>query len=172
MTKAKEPIRIAVVDDQKLFRKGLIAMIEEYRDFEVVLEAGDGKEFIDWIKNFKPQVVLLDVDMPVMDGVATTEYLRERFPKIKIIILTTYDDAELIYLLAQKGAHGFLLKDSELDIVAEAINTVMRGEHYFRGKVNEKLMHRMTQPVKAKWSAKRTEEPLSGRELEIMRMIC
>jgi DNA-binding NarL/FixJ family response regulator len=161
-----------VVDDQQLFRKGMVSLIEEYKDFEVVLEAADGKELIDWIKNFKPQVVLLDVDMPVMNGIEVTEYLHRHFPVIKIIILTTYDDEDLIFHLAQKGAHGFLLKDSAIEAVADAINTVMNDQRYFKDKVSEKLMDAVARSPKL-FSLPGIKQPaLSERETEIVRLIC
>lgn len=170
--KTRKPYRVAVVDDQQLFRKGMTSLIEEYKDLEVVLEAANGKEFIDWIRNFKPQVVLLDVEMPVMNGVEVTEYLNKHYPKIKIIILTTYDDEDLIFHLAQKGAHGFLLKDSAVESVAEAIYTVMNDERYFKGKISEKLMDAVVRAPKSFAVPGLKQQMLSEREIQIVRLIC
>lgn len=171
-SKAKKKYRVAVVDDQQLFRKGMVSLIEEYKNFEVVLEAANGKEFIDWIKNFKPQVVLLDVDMPVMNGLEVTEYLNKHYPDTKIIILTTYDDEDLILHLVQKGAHGFLLKDSGVESVAEAIETVMEGRRYFKGKIGEKLMDAVARAPKTFALPGIKEQVLSDREIQIVRLIC
>jgi DNA-binding NarL/FixJ family response regulator len=170
--KKRKPYRVAVVDDQQLFRKGMVSLIEEYKDFEVVLEAANGKELIDWIRNFKPQVILLDVDMPIMNGIEVTEYLNKHFPDIKIIILTTYDDEDLIFHLAQKGAHGFLLKDSAVESVAEAIQTVMNDQRYFKDKISEKLMDAVVRSNKTFSLSGMQQSALSEREKEIVRLIC
>ncbi len=165
----KKPIKLAVVDDQQLFRQGLLSLIREYGEFEVIIEASNGKEFIEEMKKEKPDVVLLDVEMPVMDGSAVTEYLNKKHPNIKIIILTMHDDEELVLYLAKQGAHGFLLKDSDIDTVADAIFQVMEGKRHFEKKIAGLLLQGV---VKSKKKADVIDVHFSDKEIMVLKLIC
>jgi len=165
-------IKVAVVDDQQLFRQGMISLIREFREFQVVIEASNGVEFLEALKKRTPDVVLLDVEMPEMDGAEVTEYLNKHFPDMRVIILTMHDDDELVYHLAQKGAYGFLLKDSDIDTVAEAVNTVMEGRKYFKEHINEMLLQGMSKRTRPQVLSGLGDVVLSDREKEILRMIC
>ena len=127
----KKKYKIAVTDDHRLFREGIISLIKEYNDFRVIIEAGNGQELIDKIVNEEeePDVVLLDLEMPVLDGIKTTEYLRKNYPHIKILILTMHDDDEFILHLLEKGVSGFLVKDAAIETVIEAIYSIINNEY-------------------------------------------
>lgn len=160
-------IKIAVVDDQHLFRSGMTAMLKDYEELNVIVQCSNGKELLTALKRQTPHVVLLDIEMPVMNGVETTELLRQRYPDVKIIILTMYDEEELIFDLINKGAHGFLLKDNTVDEVVDAIYSVVEKGSYFNQQVTEAMMK----------GAKGLRNSmhmvgLNEREIEIIRHVC
>lgn len=168
--RTEKPIKIAVVDDQQLFRQGLLSLIKEFSEFEVVMEATNGKECIEMARKNKPEVILLDVEMPVMDGAEVTEYLHKKHPEIKIIILTMHDDDELVFHLAKKGAHGFLLKDSSIETVADAVFTVMAGKRYFKENIMDMLLEGLHKTQNTLPGL--NDKMLSDREKEVLKLIC
>lgn len=166
----KEKIKIAVVDDQHLFRSGLISLLKEFEKFEVIMEASNGKEFLEAVKKKKPDVVLLDIEMPEMDGAEVTEYLNKKYPQIKIVILTMHNDDELVLHLARKGAHGFLLKDSDIETVADAVYSVMEGKRHFENKIADLLLNGVTKDSKIK--ADIIDINFSDKEIAVLKLIC
>jgi YesN/AraC family two-component response regulator len=105
-------IKVLLVDDQSLIRQGLRALLELEADLEIVGEAENGQQAINFVAEFQPDVVLLDIRMPIMDGVAATREIQKRFVKTKILVLTTFDDDEYVSAALQNGAMGYLLKDT------------------------------------------------------------
>jgi two-component system response regulator DegU len=166
----KKAIRLAVVDDQHLFRKGLISLIEEFEELAVVVEASNGKELLEKLKSKKPEVVLLDVEMPLMDGIETTEYLRQKYPEIKILILTMHNEEEIILHLIEKGAHGFLLKDNPIETVVDAIYAVIENGYFFNDRVSKVMVKGLIRNDKIKPSFNLVQ--LSKREIEVIQLIC
>ncbi|MBL7932528.1 MAG: response regulator transcription factor [Bacteroidia bacterium] len=160
-------IKIAVVDDQHLFRTGMTSMLKDYEELNVIVQCSNGKELMQALKRHTPHVVLLDIEMPVMNGVETTELLRQRYPDIKIIILTMYDEEELIYDLINKGAHGFLLKDNTVDEVVDAIYSVVEKGSYYNRQVTEAMVN----GAKGLRSSMHMVG-LNEREIEIIRHVC
>ncbi len=169
---SKMKVKVAVVDDQQLFRQGMVALVKDVSEMDVIIESANGKEFIEALKTKRPDVVLLDVKMPEMDGMEVTEYLNQKHPDIKIIILTMHDEDELIFHLAQKGAHGFLFKNSDMETVTDAIYTVMAGKRYFKENIMDKLLKAMTRNHKLTNPPNPDENALTERELEILKLIC
>ncbi len=164
-------IRILLVDDQSLFREGLRTLLSTQTDFEVVGEAANGADAIHTAQTSKPDVVLMDLRMPVLDGVAATRKLREMLPDAQVIILTTFDDDEWVFDGLRAGALGYLLKDTPLDKLVEAIRAAARGESFLQPSIAAKVVAefaRMSAPPK---KAALTE-PLSERELEILKQVC
>lgn len=161
---------IAIVDDHALFREGMASLLKEYDEFDIVLQASNGKELIDGLKKVKPQVVLLDIQMPVMDGIETTIQLKKKYPNIKIIILTMHNEEGLIFDLMGKGANGFLPKDRSVEFVVDAIHAVFDKGYYY----NEAVTKAVITGVRNNSSVKKSfyQSPLSEREIEIVKLIC
>ena len=165
-------IKILLVDDQPLFREGLRTLLTVHSDFEVVGEAGNGMEAIKLARSLRPLVVLMDLQMPVLDGVAATRRLHEEQPDCRVIVLTTFDDDEMVFDGLRAGAVGYLLKDAPSEKLAEAIRVAARGETFLQPSVAAKVvaefarLSRKTVPT-----ANPVIEPLSEREIEILRLI-
>src|ERR1044071_2396182 len=117
--------RLAIVDDQHLFRKGLISLLEEFKEMDVIVEAENGKQLIDKLNKKMPDVVLLDLEMPEMDGNATLAWLKAKHPKVRVLILTMHNEEAIIAHMVENGAHGFLLKNDPIDTIVDAIHSVM-----------------------------------------------
>lgn len=160
-------IRVALVDDQPLFRAGIISLLKDYENIEVVLEASNGKELLRNIKRPKPDVVLLDVEMPEMNGIETTLELKKKYPEIKVIILTMHNEEEFIFDLMTKGAHGFLPKDKSVEELVDAIYAVVEEGVYS----NDELMKIMVKGSSGLVKNVKMNS-LSEKEIEIVRMIC
>ncbi len=161
---------ISVVDDQHLFRQGLISLLKEYDDLEVISEASNGKEILEKMKLNQPDVMLLDLEMPVMDGIETTIAVRNRYPKVKIIILSMHTDDEFISHLLGKGANGFLPKDKDIEVVVDAIHSVLDKGYYFDESVSKAMLKGLVKTKKTIPSF--TAHYLSAREIAVVKLIC
>ena len=135
-----DTIRILLVDDQSLFREGLRTLIGTQPDFQVVGEAANGEEALRLVETTRPEVVLMDVRMPVLDGVAATRRLRSSHPEVRVIVLTTFDDDESVFDGLRAGALGYLLKDTPSDRLFEAIRAAARGESFLQPSVAAKVV--------------------------------
>lgn len=165
-------IRILLVDDQRLMREGLRILLELEPDLAVVGEAGDGQAALDTYAALRPDVVLMDVRMPVLDGVEATRRLRERWPEARVIILTTFDDDECLFEGLRAGALGYLLKDVSGQDLARAVRTVMAGGALIDPSVTRKVMAELARRPPAVQPARGgLREPLSEREQEIVRLL-
>jgi len=166
------PIKILLVDDQPLFREGLRTLLSVHCDFEVVAEAGNGEEAIRLAHSLLPSVVLMDLQMPVLDGVAATRRLHQELPNVRVIVLTTFDDDEMVFDGLRAGAVGYLLKDAPSEKLAEAIHVAARGETFLQPSVAAKVVAEFARLTKRSTGASESiTESLSERELEILRLI-
>lgn len=153
------PIRLLLVDDHPVVRTGLEGMLAGEDDLEVVGQAGDGREAVDLVAELAPDVVLMDLRMPRLDGVAAIERIRERHPGVRVLVLTTYDtDADIVRAIAA-GATGYLLKDAPRDELFRAVRAAARGESVLAPEVARRLMGRVRRDG---------DEPLTGREIEVL----
>jgi len=174
MTETKQ-IRIMLVDDQTILRAGLAGLLNRNPDMTVVGEAGTGLEALEMAEQLDPDVILMDVRMPEMDGVNATRELVRRGARAGIIILTTFDDDEYIYEGISAGARGYLLKDAEYDELSHAIRVVARGEALLQPQVTARVLKEFSrmagQAAPARPKAKPLAEPLTERETEVLRLI-
>ena len=153
------PIRILIVDDHPVVREGLVALIERREDMTVVGEANNGREAIDQFRRFSPDITLLDLRMPEVDGVTAITGIREQTPTARIIVLTTYDSDEDIYRGLRAGAKAYLLKDTPPQELLDTIRAVHAGQTRIPPEVAAKLAERMTGPE------------LTHRELDVLRLL-
>jgi two-component system, NarL family, response regulator LiaR len=122
----QKTIRVLIVDDHAGVRRALSIFLEEWEDFELAGEADNGKSAIDLVERLKPDVVLMDLVMPVMDGIHATEIIRQKFPRVQVIVLTSTIDFDMINKAIEVGAFGYMLKDVLLDTIAETIRAAVR----------------------------------------------
>jgi len=164
-------IRVLLVDDQALFREALRTLISLQPDLEVVGEAGNGEEALASAPVLRPDVVLMDLQMPVLDGVAATRRLREEQPQCRVIALTTFDDDEYIFDCLRSGAVGYLLKDAPAEKLFEAIRAAARGESFLQTSVTTRVLAEFTRLSDQTSNPPTLIEPLSDRERDILRLI-
>ena len=166
------PIRVLLVDDQALFREGLATLLSVWEELEVVGEAGNGREAIAQAVALQPDVVLMDLRMPELDGVAATRQLQQVCPSARVIVLTTFDDDEHIWEGLRAGAVGYLLKDVASEKLVEAIRATAVGESFLQPSVAAKVIAQLTKWGPPAAVAEPLAEPLSEREQEILGLIC
>ena len=163
-------IKILLVDDQALFREALRTLLSLQPDFEVVGEAGDGVAALRQARQTLPDVVLMDLQMPVLDGVAATRRLRDELPHCRVIALTTFDDDEYVFEGLRAGAVGYLLKDAPAEKLFDAVRAASQGESFLQPSVAAKVVAEFTR-LSSRPPSTPLVEPLSKRELEILRLI-
>lgn len=171
-----EPIRVLLVDDQRLMREGLRTLLELHQDLRVVGEAEDGTQAEHLAADLQPRVVLMDLRMPRTDGVAATQRIKRRWPDIQILVLTTFDDDELVFRSIEAGASGYLLKDVGSDALADAVRAASRGDAPLQPSVARKILGRLRAgasqpPSRAALPETPPGESLSDRELAILRLL-
>jgi len=165
-------IRLMIVDDQKLMRQGLKTLLELEGGFEIVAEAGDGQAALDAYAELQPDVALMDIRMPGMDGVEATRRLRQQWPDARVIILTTFNDDEYVFEALRVGALGYLLKDLSGQELANAVRTVAGGGALIDPSVARKVVAefaRLTPPARPMNDG--LPDPLTERELDVLRCL-
>ncbi|MEV7042913.1 response regulator transcription factor [Amycolatopsis sp. NPDC051061] len=163
------PVRVLLVDDQALFREALATLLATHNGIDVVGEAGNGEEALSRAQELTPDVVLMDLRMPVLDGIAATRRLRLAHPDVQVIALTTFDDDEDVFAALRAGAVGYLLKDVSSARLIEAVLAAARGESVLQPSVAAKVVARFAQlPEPAPQSL---VVPLSEREQEVLRLL-
>lgn len=165
-------VEILLVDDQALFREGLRTLLSVQPDFKVIGEATNGEEAIRQAVLLKPGIILMDLRMPVMDGVKATHRLRNILPRCKVIVLTTFDDDEYVFDGLRAGAVGYLLKDVSSEKLFEAIRAADRGEYFLLPSITAKVMAEFSRLSRiTPLTTGSLIDPLSSRELEILRLV-
>jgi DNA-binding NarL/FixJ family response regulator len=166
------PVRVLLVDDQSLFREALSTLLQVRPEIEVVGEAADGAAALRQAADLRPDVVLMDLHMPVLDGIAATRRLRVEQPGIRVLALTTFDDDEDVFAALRAGAVGYLLKDVSADRLVEGLLAAARGESVLQPSVAARVVARVAQlPDELPRRPQPLVDPLSDRELEVLRLL-
>lgn len=164
-------IHVAIADDHKIFRKGVIHSLKQYQNINFVLEAENGEELIKGIEENQPDIVLMDLKMPVKDGIETTKYLNKHFPEIRVLVLTMFEDERFVGHLMDSGANGYLLKSTEPAEIRQAIMDVMKTGFYLNNFVNRILIKKNYS--KQKFNPNLSSEiVISEREKEVLTLVC
>lgn len=167
------PIKILICDDQSLFREALRTLLGSYSDLKVVGEASNGEEAIRMMTAKSPDIVLMDLRMPVMDGVEATRRIVQVARDVKVIVLTTFDDDETVFEGLRAGAVGYLLKDVSSEKLVEAIRAANKGEYFLLPSITAKVVSefsRISKPL-VKKAEMDLVDPLSPREIEIIKIV-
>jgi DNA-binding NarL/FixJ family response regulator len=172
MTATGMPVRVLLVDDQALFREALATLLEVRPEIEVVGEAANGAEALDRVAALRPDVVLMDLHMPVLDGIAAARRLKVERPDVRVLALTTFDDDEDVFAALRAGAVGYLLKDVSSDRLVEALLAAARGESVLQPSVAARVVARFAElPDDAAPRPQPLVVPLSDRELDVLRLL-
>lgn len=165
-----EKIKVMLVDDEQLIRSGLKIMLETYPDIEVIHQAGNGREAFECCKIEVPDVVLMDIRMPVSTGIEGTKLIKEAYPEVKIVMVTTFQDTEYIVEAMQYGASGYLLKDSSYEAIYDGIKVALSGKVVMDATVSEKLVMQPKVPTMIE-KTDISSFGLTEREIELIRLV-
>ncbi len=164
-------IKLILCDDQAIVTEGLQVILGTVPDFEVVAVAHDGAEAVDLVEEHGPDLVLMDLRMPIMNGIQATGRIRERFPETRVLVLTTYDDDGWVFDAIRAGADGYLLKDTPREELIAAIRGTVAGESYVDPSVAGKLLKQLAQPGAGPQTGSTIGADLSERELEVLGLL-
>lgn len=164
-------IKIAIADDYKIFREGLKVGLSADENLEVLLEADNGEDLLKGLEVQTPDVIIMDLKMPIMDGLEATKAVRKKYPSIKVLVVSMYDDDKFIIHLMENGANGYLLKNAEPDEIRRSIYAVHENGYYFNDLVNKALLKKLVLKNNLKPSFNQNIE-LTEREQEVLKLIC
>ena len=167
------PIRVIIADDHVLYRAGVKTSLSTKKDISVIAEADNGMHLLNLIKNIEVDVILLDIQMPIMDGIATLPEIKKISPNTKVIMLTMVDDNSMITKLMELGANSYLTKTSDIEIIYEAIKTCYEKEYYFNSLTNQALLNNLKQRnVPTPATLGNIDAQLNEKETTILRLMC
>ncbi|GLB58726.1 response regulator [Cytobacillus sp. NCCP-133] len=161
-------IRVLIADDHHVVRRGLVFFLRTQPEIEIIGEATNGLEAVEMIGKSQPDVILMDLDMPVMNGIEATRKIKETHPEVKIMILTSFSDQDHVIPAIEAGASGYQLKDIEPDVLVKAIRQLMRGENQLHPKATSHLLTHLTNKNS---SQRKPLEELTKREMDVLREI-
>src|SRR6476660_3831761 len=168
-----EPIQVIIADDHVLYRAGVKTALSAKKDIQVIAEADNGMHLLNLIKNMPVDVILLDIQMPIMDGITTLPEIKKILPNVKVIMLTMVDDNSMITKLMELGANSYLTKTSDSEIIYEAIKTCFEQEYYFNSLTNKALLTNLKQKnVGTPQQLVAQEAQLNDKETTILRLMC
>ena len=162
---SKAKIRVLLADDHHIVRAGVRQLLESAQDIQVIAEAGDGEEAQALIQKHKPDVAVLDIQMPKASGIEVTRWVRAHLPEVGVLILTAYDDDPYVMAVLQAGANGYVLKTAQADDLIQAVRDVNEGKSALDPNITSKLMSNIF-----KGTDKKVVEPLTDRELDVLRL--
>ncbi len=170
-TPGQPMIRLAIADDQPLFRRAFVLLLRDMPDVQVMFDSANGAELLTGLKGNEVDIVLLDLEMPVMDGVEALRRTREEHPQVKVIVLSTHNDERSIIRMMELGANGYVLKTAEPDELENAIRSVKDSGYFFNDIVSREMLQGLVKKAKVK-PVFNEVDPLTERELEVLRAIC
>jgi DNA-binding NarL/FixJ family response regulator len=168
MTSKQAKRNVIIVDDHTLFRNGLRILLNTLEDYQVIGEASNGKQFLELLEKGIPDLVLLDINMPVMDGIEAATIAQKQYPELKIITLSMYGEEDYYYKMVNAGVKGFVLKNSDIKEVKTALDVVYDGGSFF----SSELLQNLVNSLKSTSKSKESHAELSEREMEILILIC
>lgn len=164
-------IKIAIADDYKIYRDGLKVGLSADDNLEIIAEADNGEDLLKEIELTPPHVIIMDLKMPILDGMETTKIVRKKFPEIKVLVVTMYDDDKFIIHLMENGANGYLLKNAEPEEIRKSIYAVHENGYYFNDVVNKALLKKLVLKNNLKPSFNQNID-LTEREMQVLKLIC
>jgi DNA-binding NarL/FixJ family response regulator len=164
-------IRIAIADDYKIFREGLKVGLSADDNLEVMMEADNGEDLMKGLESTVPDVIIMDLKMPIMDGMEATKMVRKKYPVVKVLVVSMYEDDKFIIHLMENGANGYLLKNAEPDEIRRSIYSVHENGYYFNDLVNKALLKKLVLKNNLKPSFNQNID-LTEREQEVLKLIC
>lgn len=164
-------IKIAIADDYKIYRDGLKVGLSADGNMEIVGEADNGEDLMKALETISPDVIIMDLKMPIMDGMEATKQVRKKYPSIRVLVVTMYEDDKFIIHLMENGANGYLLKNAEPDEIIKSIYAVHENGYYFNDVVNKALLKKLVLKNNLKPSFNQNID-LTEREQEVLKMIC
>ncbi|MFZ4058448.1 MAG: response regulator [Ferruginibacter sp.] len=168
-----EPIKVLIADDHVLYRAGVKTALSAKKDIKVIAEADNGMHLLNMLKMIQPDVILLDIQMPVMDGIGALPEIKKQWPHIKVIMLTMMDDHSMITKLMELGANSYLSKTSDSEIIYEAIKTCYEQEYYFNSLTNQALLNNLKQRNQSlPQKMMHQEAHLNDKETLILKLMC
>ena len=167
-------IKVMIVDDHVLYRAGVKTALSSKKDIKIIAEADNGAHLLSMLKGIQPDVILLDIQMPIMDGIATLPEVKKLYPGIKIIMLTLLDDQSMITKLMELGANSYLVKTSDAEVIYEAIKTCHQQEFYFNALTNKALLNNLRQKnnMTTPFKLQQEDATLNDKEITILRLMC
>jgi DNA-binding NarL/FixJ family response regulator len=167
----KNPIKVIIADDHVLFRAGVKSALSMHKDIKMMAEADNGMQLLTILKHIQPDVILLDIQMPIMDGITTLPEIKKLYPDIRVIMLTMHNDHSMISKLMELGANAYLTKNSDSEVIHEAVRTVFEQEFFFNQLTNKALIDGLRVKRQAE-AAMPVDAKLTDKEISILRMIC
>ncbi len=172
-TNQAEPIKVLITDDHVLYRAGVKTALSAKKDVKVIAEADNGMHLLNMLKMIQPDVILLDIQMPIMDGISALPEIKKNWPNIKVIMLTMMDDHSMITKLMELGANSYLSKTSDSEVIYEAIKTCYEQEYFFNALTNKALLNNLkTKNNMTPQKMVQAEANLTDKEMLILKLMC
>ncbi len=162
-------IKILIADDHQLFIDGIKSLVNSMQNMEIIAEVGNGKQLLEVLEHTSSDIILMDINMPEMDGIEATKQVKIKYPSVKILMLTMFSSREYIEKLLRAGADGYILKNTGKVELQEAIETIVNGESYFSKEVTERIMEGLQKKKSAEKKSYIVE--LTEREIEVLKLI-
>lgn len=166
-----DKIKVIITDDHKMFREGISNILSDSKDIEIIAEAGSGEDLIQKMAKKKADVILMDINLPGINGIEVTKIIKKKYPKTQILALSTSDDENYIIQMVNSGALGYILKSTGIEELIAAIKTLSNGDSYFCKEASAAILGQMNKTKKEKKHSHDPDIPLSDREIEVLKLI-